>query len=95
MKEGEEPVADPEELNTPCPSCKSPVPESELECDNCRMSIPFCIVSGKHVSIPPCKLPVRLKYAAYRSYMEGVANRTGGSPGLHLLPVVPLRCHTH
>eukprot|EP01050_Picozoa_sp_SAG11_P021817 SAG11_NODE_3966_length_2129_cov_4.699015_1_plen_210_part_00 len=37
------------EATSPCPNCSAPVPESELECGGCKFSIPFCVVTGKHV----------------------------------------------
>lgn len=41
---------EPAEPQTPCPNCQHPVPETELECSGCNTSIPFCVVSGKHVT---------------------------------------------
>lgn len=30
---------------TPCPYCKSRVPETEVTCDKCKNTIPFCIAT--------------------------------------------------
>lgn len=32
---------------TPCPYCKSRVPETEVTCDKCKNTIPFCIATVK------------------------------------------------
>lgn len=50
-------------LNSPCPFCKSEVPEYNLNCSNCYNVIPFCIASGKHIVLydlytcPECNFP--------------------------------------
>lgn len=52
---------DPEPL-TSCPHCSFKIPETELQCPQCRNNIPFCIASGKHMilnewsSCPSCKM---------------------------------------
>lgn len=33
---------------TPCPYCKSRVPETEVTCDKCKNTIPFCIATVKN-----------------------------------------------
>ena len=53
---------DPEAVSA-CPFCKFEIPETRLECPSCKNNIPFCIASGKHMTIkewsscPSCKLP--------------------------------------
>lgn len=34
-----------DESLTPCPYCKSRVPETEVTCDKCKNTIPFCIAT--------------------------------------------------
>ncbi|CCW70847.1 unnamed protein product [Phytomonas sp. Hart1] len=46
---GKEAAVDPVESTKPCPFCDQPVPESELDCGACRNTLPFCIVTGKHI----------------------------------------------
>lgn len=36
---------DDEEPLTPCPYCKSRLTESEVNCDKCKNTIPFCIAT--------------------------------------------------
>ena len=46
-----------------CPFCKFNIPETQLECLNCKNNIPFCLASGKHMILqewtccPHCKMP--------------------------------------
>jgi WD repeat-containing protein 19 len=54
---------EPSEIRTPCPFCKTDIPEYCLTCSNCYNVIPFCIASGKHVTTfdlyccPDCSFP--------------------------------------
>jgi WD repeat-containing protein 19 len=56
---------DPEPTN-PCPFCKNPILELDIDCSSCKNCIPFCIASGKHMVLnewsccPACKLPAIL-----------------------------------
>nr|CAD7586642.1 unnamed protein product [Timema genevievae] len=61
------------EPETPCPYCDSPLPESELNCDQCKTTVPFCLVTvslvgpssaaGRHIvkddltACPNCDFP--------------------------------------
>jgi len=57
---------DPEPTN-PCPFCKNPINEMDVDCQSCKNSIPFCIASGKHMILndwaccPSCSLPTIMK----------------------------------
>ncbi|KAJ1345600.1 hypothetical protein KIN20_000171 [Parelaphostrongylus tenuis] len=44
-----EDIEDPDETRSPCPYCLHPVVETELSCDNCKSTIPYCIVTGRHI----------------------------------------------
>ncbi|XGW14495.1 hypothetical protein V3C99_000644 [Haemonchus contortus] len=54
---------DPDETRPPCPHCAYPVPETELACDNCKSTIPYCIITGRHIvdsdfaQCPSCEFP--------------------------------------
>lgn len=55
----EEEMVDPVEKATPCPFCDAPVPETELDCGACKNTLPFCVVTGKHMTrdnftLTPC-----------------------------------------
>ncbi|CCW63459.1 unnamed protein product [Phytomonas sp. EM1] len=60
---GKEDAVDPVESTKPCPFCDQPVPECELDCGACRNTLPFCIVTGKHIvkndftTAPCCGFP--------------------------------------
>ncbi|XP_014214190.1 WD repeat-containing protein 19 [Copidosoma floridanum] len=55
-KEEDEPL-------TSCPYCKSRLPETEVNCDMCKNTIPFCIATGRHIveddftACPKCDFP--------------------------------------
>uniref|UniRef100_A0A915DYX9 WD repeat-containing protein 19 n=1 Tax=Ditylenchus dipsaci TaxID=166011 RepID=A0A915DYX9_9BILA len=48
---------------TPCPMCQAPVEEFSLSCSECKSSIPYCVVTGRHVTssdfamCPSCSFP--------------------------------------
>ncbi|XP_014487118.1 PREDICTED: WD repeat-containing protein 19 isoform X1 [Dinoponera quadriceps] len=56
-------VENEDEPLTPCPYCKSRVPETEVTCDKCKNTIPFCIATGRHIieddftACPQCDFP--------------------------------------
>eukprot|EP00667_Euglena_gracilis_P000484 EG_transcript_484 len=62
-KKGKEEGADPEETTTPCPFCGAACPETTLDCLNCKSTIPYCLVTGKHMVLtdwsycPSCRFP--------------------------------------
>ncbi|XP_078047935.1 intraflagellar transport protein Oseg6 [Augochlora pura] len=54
---------DEDEPLTPCPYCKSKLAETEITCDKCKNTIPFCIATGRHIvehdftTCPQCDFP--------------------------------------
>lgn len=52
-----------EEPSTPCPFCDAPVPETNLNCIQCKSNIPFCLATGCHIlkddltACPNCDFP--------------------------------------
>lgn len=69
-RRGKEDMGDPEESTSPCPFCDAPVPVTELDCGACKNTLPFCMVTGKHIlkadftTTPCCNFP-----AIYSSLM--------------------------
>ena len=65
---------EPKEPCSPCPHCMHPVAASALECPNCKNVIPYCIVSGLHMTptdysyCPKCKFPAR--YNSMMKYLD-------------------------
>lgn len=64
-----EPLGDPLEALTPCPYCGSMLPETDIFCSNCKLNIPFCIVTGRHIvkndltACPECDFPaIRVEF---------------------------------
>lgn len=55
--------SDPPEAMTPCPFCAAPVAETTMDCGACKNALPFCVVTGKHMTTadwsqcPSCKFP--------------------------------------
>ncbi|KAH9586521.1 WDR19 [Trypanosoma melophagium] len=70
-RRGKEEMDDPVEKTSPCPFCDSQVPETELDCGTCKNTLPFCMVTGKHMvkddysECPICHFP-----ALYSSFMS-------------------------
>lgn len=52
-----------EEPLTPCPYCGFQIPETDLLCPDCKNSIPYCTVTGRHIlkddltACPKCDFP--------------------------------------
>ncbi|KAF5223304.1 putative intraflagellar transport protein F6 [Trypanosoma cruzi] len=69
-RRGKEEMDDPPEKTSPCPFCDAQVPETELDCGACKNTLPFCIVTGKHMvkdnysECPICQFP-----ALYSSFV--------------------------
>ncbi|KAK9870346.1 hypothetical protein WA026_006430 [Henosepilachna vigintioctopunctata] len=64
-----EPLGDPLEALTPCPYCGGILPETDIFCTNCKLNIPFCIVTGRHIvrddltACPECDFPaIRVEF---------------------------------
>ncbi|CAB3401707.1 unnamed protein product [Caenorhabditis bovis] len=39
------------EPKSPCPFCEYSLEESQLTCPNCRNSLPYCVVTGRHIVV--------------------------------------------
>eukprot|EP00743_Colponemidia_sp_Colp-15_P004281 GILK01004618.1.p1 GENE.GILK01004618.1~~GILK01004618.1.p1 ORF type:complete len:1398 (-),score=319.35 GILK01004618.1:169-4362(-) len=54
---------DEEEALSACPFCSSAIPETMLDCQNCKNTIPYCIATGRHMVLndwsrcPLCRFP--------------------------------------
>ncbi|XP_011499935.1 PREDICTED: WD repeat-containing protein 19 [Ceratosolen solmsi marchali] len=54
---------DEDEPSTACPYCKNRLTETEINCDKCKNTIPFCIATGRHIveddftACPQCDFP--------------------------------------
>uniref|UniRef100_A0A915JBW9 WD repeat-containing protein 19 n=1 Tax=Romanomermis culicivorax TaxID=13658 RepID=A0A915JBW9_ROMCU len=52
-----------EENESPCPYCRTMLPDSQLTCINCKSNIPYCIATGQHIVpnnltyCPNCRFP--------------------------------------
>ncbi|KAH7716252.1 hypothetical protein AAVH_16378 [Aphelenchoides avenae] len=56
-------LTDVEEEKKPCPQCNVEIPEFDLTCNECKSSLPYCVVTGRHISnedfatCPSCNFP--------------------------------------
>lgn len=61
---------DPLEETSPCPFCNSFIYDTDLECENCKNTIPYCIASGRHMLLSEwtqcvsCKFPANVSQFA-------------------------------
>ncbi|ELU04791.1 hypothetical protein CAPTEDRAFT_224011 [Capitella teleta] len=55
-----------EEPRTQCPYCSFQLSETELVCPECKNNLPYCIITGRHISredittCPKCEFPAIL-----------------------------------
>ncbi len=67
--------ADKPESTSPCPFCSEHLPVTHLDCKNCKNNIPFCIASGRHMTLddwcicPRSKMPALL--SEYKKLVSG------------------------
>ncbi|KAI8836727.1 hypothetical protein BJ741DRAFT_708422 [Chytriomyces cf. hyalinus JEL632] len=65
---------------SPCPYCKYMVPDTSLDCIDCKNHLPYCISSGKHMTIegwsacPSCEFPSLI------NEFKAVVSQTGACP---------------
>eukprot|EP00794_Sanderia_malayensis_P019431 gene19431-21353_t len=58
-----------------CPHCSHPVPQSRLDCPECKNNLPYCIITGRHmvkddwVNCPNCSFPAVC--SEFKSFLEG------------------------
>ncbi len=52
-----------EEPSDPCPYCAYPVPQTRLDCPECKNNLPYCVITGRHMvkddwsNCPNCSFP--------------------------------------
>jgi WD repeat-containing protein 19 len=79
-----------EEPSSPCPFCATPLPDSNLECGACKNSLPYCIVTGLHMTrsdwshCPNCRFP-----GLYSAFGEYLAKDPSGACPMCDKPVLP------
>jgi len=63
-----------EEPKSPCPVCAAGIPETMLDCPECKSRIPYCIVTGRHMVLedwsqtPCCQFPCL--YSQVKPFIE-------------------------
>uniref|UniRef100_A0A8R1DX62 WD repeat-containing protein 19 n=1 Tax=Caenorhabditis japonica TaxID=281687 RepID=A0A8R1DX62_CAEJA len=62
------------EVQSPCPYCEYPTADYAISCDNCKMLIPYCIITGRHIvsedfsRCPTCEMPAY--YSEFRKLSQ-------------------------
>jgi len=52
-----------DEISDPCPQCGTNLPQTALECEECKNTLPYCITTGRHMlkddwsECPSCQFP--------------------------------------
>ena len=63
-----------EEVSSPCPVCKNPLPITTLFCTSCKNNLPYCVVTGNHMAYedwsqcPSCEFPAL--FSEYSEYLR-------------------------
>jgi len=71
---------DPDEPTSPCPSCSTMIPETQLDCHSCKFAIPFCIVSGKHIVADDYTVCPSCRFEASHSSFTAFIEKNGSCP---------------
>ncbi|XP_046853283.1 WD repeat-containing protein 19-like [Xenia sp. Carnegie-2017] len=64
-----------EEERDACPYCEYLLPQTKLDCPECKNNIPYCIITGRHMLkddwsvCPKCNFPAL--YSELKSFLEG------------------------
>jgi len=72
-----------EEVQTACPYCEVKLPETSLDCPNCKNTIPYCACTGKHMLLddwchcPSCKFPQLYSVFIERIHVEKTCDMCG------------------
>eukprot|EP00817_Percolomonadidae_sp_ATCC50343_P006499 CAMPEP_0117428804 /NCGR_PEP_ID=MMETSP0758-20121206/8434_1 /TAXON_ID=63605 /ORGANISM="Percolomonas cosmopolitus, Strain AE-1 (ATCC 50343)" /LENGTH=1219 /DNA_ID=CAMNT_0005215371 /DNA_START=468 /DNA_END=4125 /DNA_ORIENTATION=- len=68
-----------DEKLSPCPYCNYQLARTELECPSCKNELPYCIVTGEHMTrddwcmCPSCKFPA--KYTKFSKLLKRNENK--------------------
>ncbi|XP_043289722.1 WD repeat-containing protein 19 isoform X2 [Venturia canescens] len=65
---------------TPCPYCKSRLNETEITCDKCKNTIPFCIATGRHIIEEDFSVCPECDFPAIRSELVRIIETEGICP---------------
>ncbi|KAJ3077769.1 WD repeat-containing protein 19, partial [Quaeritorhiza haematococci] len=69
-----------EEPKTPCPYCSNMVPETVLDCLDCKNHMPYCIATGRHMILDDwCECPT-CKFPALHSQFKDLISKTKQCP---------------
>ncbi len=75
---------------TPCPFCDAPVASYALACNACQSVIPYCIISGKHMTVEDCSQCPSCKFPALLPHLAAWAAGRGGGDGACTMCYAPI-----
>uniref|UniRef100_A0A1B6EAI7 WD repeat-containing protein 19 n=1 Tax=Clastoptera arizonana TaxID=38151 RepID=A0A1B6EAI7_9HEMI len=73
-------AVDPPEKLSQCPYCDHMLPETQLDCSQCKNNIPFCIATGRHIIKDDLTLCPSCQFPAIRSELEIVLDSGESCP---------------
>ncbi|KAJ1556127.1 WD repeat-containing protein 19, partial [Cladochytrium tenue] len=65
---------------TECPFCGNMLPESVMDCGECRNHIPFCIATGRHMVLAEWSTCPRCEFPALLGPFRRLIEKTGACP---------------
>jgi WD repeat-containing protein 19 len=80
---------------SPCPFCDAPVPSYNLSCASCQSTIPFCVVTGKHMTREDCSQCPSCRFPALFSSLSSAAAGGGYSCPMCSSPIAPQSIALH
>ncbi|TPX41030.1 hypothetical protein SeMB42_g05773 [Synchytrium endobioticum] len=69
-----------EEPCTPCPFCSTSLPETSLDCHECKNTLPYCIATGRHMLVNEWSLCPKCRFPGLYSRLSTVVSQTGSCP---------------
>jgi WD repeat-containing protein 19 len=82
--------ADAPDAPAPCPFCDAPVPAHALSCAACQSVIPYCVISGRHMTAEDCSQCPHCKFPALHSKLAAWAAGRGGGDGACTMCYAPV-----
>uniref|UniRef100_A0A0N5AB45 TPR_REGION domain-containing protein n=1 Tax=Syphacia muris TaxID=451379 RepID=A0A0N5AB45_9BILA len=68
------------DLKSDCPYCGKPTPETELVCGHCKNQIPYCIITGRHVTSSDLALCPSCHFPGFYSEFQRLLNNHENCP---------------
>ncbi|KND01208.1 uncharacterized protein SPPG_04298 [Spizellomyces punctatus DAOM BR117] len=69
-----------EESSSPCPYCGNNVPDTVLDCLECKNHIPYCIVTGRHMILSDWTTCPSCNFSALHSHFTNLLSKSPSCP---------------